>query len=583
MRQELTDLRKAMRNRGIDACIIPTTDFHGSEYVNDYFKFRRYVSGFTGSAGTLLVTEGGAYLWTDGRYFIQAAKELAGSGVTLMKMNEPGVPTIEEFLKENMAEGQTLAFDGRVVNDALGAGYEKIMADKGGRIVYDTDLAGEVWKERPALKGAAIYALPLSVTGKTFEEKLGEIRQILSEKNADYYLITKLEETAWLFNMRGDDVENTPVFFSFTLVTPDGVNLYVFKDAIKDTPVPAGVQVKDYFEIYEDVKEIPAGKSLLTNRNDASYALINSLDSGVRVIDEKSPAEILKAVKNPAEIESTLHAHLEDGAAMVNFMYWLKTKALSEGPQTEITASDYLEGCRKARKGFKDLSFTTISGYGPNAALCHYSAKAGSESEIKPEGFLLVDSGGQYEDGTTDITRTFVMGPITDKMKKYFTLVLKSHIDLAMAEFKPGTDGVALDTLCRKPLKAEGLDFNHGTGHGVGHLLSVHEGPNSISSRGTTVIEPGMITSDEPGVYIEGEFGIRHENEILCVKKPDGMLAFETITYCPFDRDGIDVSMLTDEELEWLNSYHKTVYDKIGPMVDEEERSWLKEATAEMQ
>ncbi len=583
MRQELTDLRKAMKNRGIDACIIPTTDFHGSEYVNDYFKFRRYVSGFTGSAGTLLVTEGGAYLWTDGRYFIQAAKELAGSGIELMKMNEPGVPTIEEFLKENMAEGETLAFDGRVVSDTLGAGYEKIMADKGGKIVYDTNLADEVWKERPALKGAAIYALPLSVTGKTFEEKLDEIQQILSEKNADYYLITKLEETAWLFNMRGDDVENTPVFFSFTLVTPDGVNLYVFKDAIKDTPVPAGVQVKDYFEIYEDVKKIPAGKSLLTNRNDASYALIKSLDSGVRVIDEKSPAETLKAVKNDTEIESTLHAHLEDGAAMVNFMYWLKTKALNEGPQTEITASDYLEGCRRARKGFKDLSFTTISGYGPNAALCHYSAKAGSESDIKPEGFLLVDSGGQYEDGTTDITRTFVMGHITDKMKKYFTLVLKSHIDLAMGEFKPGTDGVALDTLCRKPLKAEGLDFNHGTGHGVGHLLSVHEGPNSISSRGTTVIEPGMITSDEPGVYIEGEFGIRHENEILCVEKPDGMLAFETITYCPFDRDGIDVSMLTDEELEWLNSYHKTVYDKIGPMVDEEVRSWLKEATAEMQ
>lgn len=583
MRQELTDLRKAMKNRGIDAYIIPTTDFHGSEYVNDYFKFRRYVSGFTGSAGTLLVTEGGAYLWTDGRYFIQAAKELAGSGVELMKMNEPGVPTIEEFLKENMAEGQTLAFDGRVVSDTLGAGYEKIMADKGGRIVYDTDLADEVWVERPALKGSSIYALPLSVTGKTFEEKLDGIRQILSEKNADYYLITKLEETAWLFNMRGDDVENTPVFFSFTLVTPDGVNLYVFKDAIKETPVPADVRVKDYFEIYEDVKKIPTGKSLLTNRNDASYALIKSLDSGVRIIDEKSPAETLKAVKNDTEIESTLHAHLEDGAAMVNFMYWLKTKALSEGPQTEITASDYLEGCRKARKGFKDLSFTTISGYGPNAALCHYSAKAGSESEIKPEGFLLVDSGGQYEDGTTDITRTFVMGPITDKMKKYFTLVLKSHIDLAMAEFKPGTDGVALDTLCRKPLKAEGLDFNHGTGHGVGHLLSVHEGPNNISSRGTTVIEPGMITSDEPGVYIEGEFGIRHENEILCVKKPDGMLAFETITYCPFDRDGIDVSMLTDEELEWLNSYHKTVYDKIGLMVDEEVRSWLKEATAEMQ
>lgn len=583
MRQELTDLRKAMKNRGIDACIIPTTDFHGSEYVNDYFKFRRYVSGFTGSAGTLLVTEGGAYLWTDGRYFIQAAKELAGSGVDLMKMNEPGVPTIEEFLKENMAEGQTLAFDGRVVSDTLGAGYEKIMADKGGRIVYDTDLAGEVWKERPALKGAAIYALPLSVTGKTFEEKLGEIRQILSEKNADYYLITKLEETAWLFNMRGDDVENTPVFFSFTLVTPDDVNLYVFKDAIEHAPVPAGVQVKDYFDIYEDVREIPAGKSLLTNRNDASYALIKNLASGVRVIDEKSPAETLKAVKNPAEIESTLHAHLEDGAAMVNFMYWLKTEALNEGPQTEITASDYLEDCRRARKGFKDLSFTTISGYGPNAALCHYSAKAGSESEIKPEGFLLVDSGGQYEDGTTDITRTFVVGLITDKMKKYFTLVLKCHIDLAMAEFKPGTDGVALDTLCRKPLKAAGLDFNHGTGHGVGHLLSVHEGPNSISSRGTTVIEPGMITSDEPGVYIEGEFGIRHENEILCVKKPDGMLAFEAITYCPFDRDGIDVSLLTGEELEWLNSYHKTVYDKIGPMVDGEVRSWLEEATAEIQ
>ena len=582
MKQELIALREAMKKHGIDAYIIPTTDFHGSEYVNDYFKFRRYVSGFTGSAGTLLVTESGAYLWTDGRYFIQAAKELAGSGVDLMKMNESGVPTIEEFLRENISEGQTLAFDGRVVSDTLGAGYEKIMADKGGRIVYDRDLADEIWTDRPALKGAAIYALPLSVTGKTFEEKLSEIRQILSGKNADYYLITKLEETAWLFNIRGDDVENTPVFFAFTLISKDSVKLYVFKDALDPAVVPGGVEIRDYFEIYEDIKDVPSGKSLLTNCVDASYALIKSLNSGVRVIDEKSPAEILKAVKNPAEIESTLHAHLEDGAAMVNFMYWLKTKALKEGPQTEITASDYLENCRRARKGFKDLSFTTISGYGPNAALCHYSAKKGSESEIKPEGFLLVDSGGQYEDGTTDITRTFVMGPITDKMKKYFTLVLRSHIDLSMAQFKPGTDGVALDAICRKPMKDEGLDFNHGTGHGVGHLLSVHEGPNNISSRGTTVIEPGMITSDEPGVYIEGEFGIRHENEILCVEKPDGMLAFEPITYCPFDRDGIDKSMLTEEELAWLNDYHKTVYDKISPLVDEDVRKWLKEATAEM-
>lgn len=582
MKKELVALREAMKKHGIDIYIIPTTDFHGSEYVNDYFKFRRYVSGFTGSAGTLVVLADEAHLWTDGRYFIQASKELAGSGVDLMRMNDPGVPTIEEFLRDKMADGQTLGFDGRVVSDKLGREYEKIVTDKNGKIVYDTDLAAEVWTDRPVLKGAPVRALPLSVTGKSFEEKLAEIRAMMADKKADYCLMTKLEETAWLFNLRGDDVANTPIFFAFTLIGPESVSFYIFRDAVDPAVIPAGVNAKDYFDIYEDVKAIPAESAVLTNCADASYALTKNLSPDVQIIDGKSPADILKAVKNAAEIESTLQAHLEDGAAMVNFLYWLKTRALSEGKQTEITASDYLENCRRARKGFRDLSFTTISAYGPNAALCHYSAKPGSELEIRPEGFLLVDSGGQYDNGTTDITRTIVMGPITEKMKKYFTLVLRSHIDLAMAKFKPGTDGVALDVICRKPLKDEGLDFNHGTGHGIGHLLSVHEGPNNISSKGTYVFEPGMITSDEPGIYLEDDFGIRHENEMLCVKTPDGMLAHEPITYCPFDRDGIDVSMLTADELAWLNDYHKMVYDKIAPMVDDDVRAWLKDATAEL-
>ncbi len=582
MRQELISLRKSMKESGIDWYIIPTTDFHGSEYVNDHFKFRRYISGFTGSAGTLLVAEGGAYLWTDGRYFIQAARELEGSGVELMKTGEPEVPSTQEFLSKNLKDGSTLGFDGRVVSSRLGREYEKIVSSKGGTLIWDKDLAEEVWKDRPVLKGSSIYALPISVTGKTFDEKLTRVRQAMSDKGATHYLITKLEETAWLFNLRGSDVENTPVFFSFTLITTDRVYLYIFRDGTDPSVIPAGVEVRDYFRIYDDVGDIPEGSVLLTNCLDASYALIDSLNPAVKVIDDLSPADAMKAVKNPVEIESTRHAHLEDGAAMVNFMYWLKTEALSQGPQTEITVSDYLEKCRRERPGFKDLSFTTISAYGPNGALCHYSAKKGSEAQIRPYGLLLVDSGGQYVDGTTDVTRTFVMGPMTEKMKKYFTLVLKAHIQLSMARFPEGTDGIALDKVCRKPLRDNGLDFNHGTGHGVGHLLSVHEGPNSISSRGTASIEPGMITSDEPGVYIEGEFGIRHENELLCVKEPDGMLAFRPITCCPFDRDGIDKSLLTDEELRWLNAYHAMVYDRIGPLIEKPVRRWLREAALEI-
>lgn len=606
MREELKALRTLMKAGNIDACIIPTTDFHGSEYVNDYFKCRRFISGFTGSAGTLVVTSDEAGLWTDGRYFLQAKEELKGSGIHLQKSGEIGVPSIPEFLKQHIPYGGRLAFDGRVISLTEGEEYNSVLQDKNVEIIYDRDLAGEIWKERPKLCGRPIYSLPLSVTGKSCEDKMADLRAALKEKNAAYHLITRLEETAWLFNLRGSDVKTTPVFFAFTLITPKEVRLYIFDGADRDmqsngvqdsgvqdnnaqsssaqddSVIPAGVQVKNYFQIYEDIKQLPQGSSIMADCSAASYTLIKNIPEGVGIIDEPSPIQLMKAVKNPAEIESTGAVHIQDGAAVTDFICWLKREAFAgAGRVTEISASEHLEECRRRRGNFLEPSFSTIAGYGPDGAVVHYCAVPETDRELKPEGLFLVDSGGQYKGGTTDITRTIALGELTDKMRKYYTFVLKSHIALASCRFPAGTRGIDLDKTARRPLHEAGLDFNHGTGHGVGHLLSVHEGPNTISPRGTVAIQPGMITTDEPGVYIEGKFGIRLENELLCIEDGD-LLAFESITLCPFDRDAIIPEMLTRHEREWLNNYHKHVYETLSPVLSEDVKGWLRQQTAEI-
>ena len=568
MTKQLEELRVQMKKRNIDIYIVPTTDYHGSEYVNDYFKCREYLSGFTGSAGTLAVTQDTAALWTDGRYFLQAEAELSGSGIELMKEGMKGVPTLEEYIEALCRQKRlTIGFDGRVISAGQGSSFEA-MAD----IVWDTDLAGEVWKDRPEIEPSHIYELDISVTGETCRSKLARVRSKMGD--SDFLLVTRLEQIAWLYNLRGDDVEHTPVFFAFALIGKDTDTLYVMDDSFERQ------NTRPYMQIFDDLKSL-RGCSISLEKSAASYALVRCLHSSVDITDEANPIELMKAVKNDTEIACTRNAHIRDGAAMVKFLYWLKNNAGSRYI-TEISAADYLEECRR-QQGACDLSFDTIAGYEEHGAIIHYQATEQTDVQIKPEGFLLVDSGGQYRDGTTDITRTIALGPVTCDRRYAYTAVLKSNIRLAAAKFGYETTGAELDVIARKPLIDRGFDFNHGTGHGVGHMLSVHEGPNTISRRGDKCcMAPGMITSDEPGVYFAGEYGIRLENEILCKEDKNG-LCFETITLCPFDREAIDVNMLEDDELEFLNRYHGRVYDILKDYLDENEAKWLMKQTEPLQ
>lgn len=582
MRKQLEDLRRVMKDEGIDAYIIPTADFHGSEYVNEYFKSREFLSGFTGSAGTLVVTGRWAGLWTDGRYFLQAEEQLSESGIELMKEREPGVPTIDEFLKKELSQGSCLSFDGRVVSCREAAKFEDYF-----KLRWDIDLADKIWDDRPRLRPSQIYEIPLSVTGESAKSKLKRLRRAMKEKNADMHLITSLEEVAWIYNLRGGDVKHTPVFFAFLIIEPEGEKLYVldetFKESSKAEHLPETTEILPYFEIFNDLCSLPSGR-LLLSKDRVSYAVVKSLPENVTQIDGEDPAELMKALKNETEIRSTRDAHIRDGAAVTQFIHWLKLVVSFGGLLTEAGAANMLLEFRRRQKGFNDLSFSTIAAYGPDGAVVHYDPDPEKCLKLKPEGFMLLDSGGQYDDGTTDITRTIALGPITEEMKKHYTLVLKSHIALASARFPETTTGAQLDKIARKPLYDAGLDFNHGTGHGVGHLLGVHEGPNKISPLGgSSIIREGMITSDEPGLYFEGRYGIRLENEILCVRGEDGMLEFEPITWCPWERDAIMPEMLTEAEKSWLNRYHRAVYEKLQPLLDEETAGWLKTQTKTIQ
>lgn len=562
MRSELTELRNRMKEEGIDLYIIPTTDYHGSEYVNDHFKCREYVSGFTGSAGTLIVQQDFAGLWTDGRYFLQAEQQLTGSGIELMKIGEPDVPTPEEYVKSLPAES-VIGFDGRIVGrrtgEELGRHFE---------IRYDVDLVGDIWKERPEIMPSAIYELPLSVTGESREEKLKRVRTEM--EGADHLLVSRLEDIAWLYNLRGRDIENTPVFYAFALISKTDDTLYVMDGGY----CAEGVCVKKYHEVLDDLGKL-RDCTVMLDEDSASYTVGESFDQSVKCVYRKSPVEKLKAVKNETEIKATKAAHIRDGAAMVDFLFWLK-RNIGSIDITEISLAEHLEEFRRTR-GAYDLSFSTIAGYEDHGAIVHYSATEESNATLKAEGFVLVDSGGQYEDGTTDITRTIALGILERSRKEHYTAVLKGHIALASAVFDKGTTGAQLDLIARKPLRDMGLDFNHGTGHGVGHMLSVHEGPNTISPRGKDCcILPGMITTDEPGVYLEGMYGIRIENELLCIEK-DGRCTFEPVTFCPYEREAIEMSMLTEDEICYINDYHKKVYETIAPLLDDAAGKWLKQ------
>ncbi|RIA75652.1 Xaa-Pro aminopeptidase [Anaeroplasma bactoclasticum] len=586
--EQLELFQQQMKIYNIDAYIIPTGDFHNSEYVSDYFKGREWLSGFTGSAGTLLVTIDNAYLWTDGRYFIQAQEEIEGNGITLMKMGED--KTLEEFLIEFMKDKSTLAFDGRVLPASQVISLKEKLPNKS--FVTDIDLVGNVWKERPKLPYSLIYKLDKLFTGTVYKEKLEMIREEMKEKGADYHILSSLEDQAWLYNLRANDVTHTPVFLAYTIISFEGVTLYVDPTKI-DYSVDKylnenDIHTKGYFDIYSTLKTL-RGKKILMNLNKVNYQIYEQTYQLNEIINSEDPSSLLKAIKNPTEIENIKKAHIRDGVAMTKFMYYLKTGFQEGQEMSEISVSDYLEELRRADKGLVDLSFNTICGFKEHAAMMHYSATPESNYKIKGNGFLLVDSGGHYLEGTTDITRTFALGSISNEMKKHFTTVLKSNINLSMAVFLKGCTGVTLDVLARGPIWQLEMDYKCGTGHGVGYLLSVHEGPNSfrwkdVPGRAKShEFIPGMVTTNEPGIYIKDKYGIRIENEMVCVEKSTNeygtFLGFETITYCPIDLDAIQKNLLSQAEKDWLNDYHEMVFKKISPFLSKEEKEWLKDYT----
>lgn len=596
-RDRIELLRAAMKREGIDAYMIPTADFHNSEYAADHFHAREFFSGFTGSAGTLVVRGEEACLWTDGRYFIQAASELEGSGAALMKMGEPGVPTISEYLEQNMQEGSVLGFDGRCVPFKEGRGYEKLMKRKKGSLRTDLDLSEGIWTDRPALPCHPVMILEEDYTGEDIEAKLGRLRDAMQEEGASSYIDSKLDNIMWLLNMRGSDVACNPVALTHVLV--DDRNVYLF---IQDGEVTQ--ELRSYAALhrisilpYDDLEAFLGvydhRGDLLCDPDCVSYSVFLAASKGLHkeaeygLIRSQSPLVKFKSIKNDVELANIRGCYKRDSAALCRFIMWLTDRVGKPGmePLTESGAAAYLDNLRSGIEDYMDLSFGTISAYGPNAAMMHYEAVPGvSDAELRPEGMLLVDSGAQYLTGTTDVTRTIALGPVTDEMKKHYTLTAVSNLQLMGAVFLYGCTGAGLDILAREPMWKEGLDYKCGTGHGIGYFLSVHESPPSIRwrvfpGRQDAPFEPGMIVSDEPGVYLEGRYGIRIETILEVVEHTENewgrFLAFEPLTLVPLDRNLLDPAYLTPETRKLLNEYHERVRAELMPLMDPEEQEWL--------
>ena len=597
---KIGQLRDCMKELGIDAYLVPTADFHESEYVGEFFKCRHFLTGFNGTAGTAVITMDKAGLWTDGRYFVQAEEQLSGSEIKLYRMGEPEFPTLDEFLEEELPVDGCLGFDGRVVNSELGYGLQNLLQEKNVTINCSKDLVGEIWTSRPAMSCEPIWSLDVKYAGKSTVEKLSDLRDAMKKNKAQIHLMTALDEIAWLFNLRGNDIVNNPVFLSYALITQDEAYLYVQKEAIKeDTKMgkevcaalaEAKVQVKEYAEFLQDVAALKNEKVLL-ERKKASFAVCESIDASCRIIDEMNPCATMKAVKNATEIENMRKAHLKDGIAVTKFMYWLK-HTIGTCDMTEMTAAHKIEELRAEQGNYIEPSFVTIAAYKENAAMCHYHPSDEVCKKLKPEGLLLVDSGGQYLEGTTDITRTYALGPLTEKEKEYYTIVAAAMLKVSTMKFLHGCRGINLDYTIREAFWKRGLDFAHGTGHGVGYLSNVHERPNGLrwkvvpERQDSAVIEPGMICSDEPGLYFAGDFGTRTENLILCVEDEKNeygqFLKFEFLTKAPIDLEALDTRFMDDADIERLNTYHKDVYETISPYMNDEEKEWLKHVTREI-
>ena len=623
IRNRLAALRSKMGDAGIAGCMIPTDDDHMSEYVCGHWTSREFFSGFTGSAGTLVVLADKAALWTDGRYHLQAADQLEGTGIELMKAGLPETPEIRQYLLDNLAEGSCFAFDGRCVDAKTGAALKTHLEEKEISLQADFDPADGIWEDRPALPDGPAELYSEQFAGEPAASKLARIREQMDKEQADALILTKLDEIAWLLNMRGTDVDFNPVFLAFLTIGKDNGTLYIDRNKISaatgsifldasEEGIPSylnelGITVRPYQNIYEDAVQF-AGKRVLAAKADLNYSLYEALTgsgtegadsaSAAELIDKPSPVLLAKAIKNETEIANNRRTHAEDGVAMVRFMKWLKGlqpgdngllyAAGEEAPVTEVSAAAHLDALRAQIAGYRELSFPTIAGYAAHGAIIHYEATEETDIPLAAKSLFLVDSGGHYDGGTTDITRTFAMGPLTDEEKKHFALVLRCMLHLMNAQFPDGVCFENLDVLARMPLWQEGLDFLHGTGHGVGHVLNVHEGPNRFHWRpapgsANTKIQTGMVTTDEPGLYITGKHGIRLENELLCVENSESeygrFLGFDCLTLCPIDLDAVDPQYLDEREIAMLNAYHAQVYEKLSPLLTEEERGWLQTYT----
>ncbi len=590
-RDRVKALREEMQRHGIDACLILTDDFHASEYVGDYFKCREYISGFDGSAGTLAVTAQEACLWTDGRYFLQAADQLQDTGICLMKMGEPGVPTVDLWLKNKLENGQCLGYDGRTVGSARARALKQTLGRERIRFREDVDLAGMIWKDRPALPERPIWLLDAAYTGQERSAKLDLVRENLKKEGADWQVLASLDDIGWLFNIRGGDIDYNPVPLAYALIGTDSAILYAAPSAAGDQVRQAleadGVQLRPYLQIYEDLKTLE-GQRVVLDRETCNVALLSSLPESAAILERPNCTTAAKACKNPVEMENERKAHIKDGVAVTKLLYWLDQEEqrdrIRKGLLTELDVSEKLLSFRKEQADFIEQSFAPIIAAGPHGAIVHYEPTPETNIPVKDNSFLLMDSGGHYLQGTTDITRTAVIGTVTEEMKKHYTAVLRGHLNLAGAVFRYGTGGLQLDYLARAPLWELGLDFNHGTGHGVGYLMNVHEGPQRISNKANMVpMEEGMLTSDEPGLYLTDRYGIRIENLMLCREafrtEMGRFMKFEMVTLVPYDRRAIDPSLMTLEEKALLNDYHEKVYRQISPFLTFEECSWLRECT----
>ena len=586
--KRLSDLRKFMEDKGLHAFIVPSTDAHLSEYPASHWQSREWISGFTGSAGTIVVTREKAGLWTDSRYFLQAAAELNGTEIELFREGLPGTPAIDEWLTDQLSEGNSVGIDGTVyaAKDAFSLTHK--LNVKGLHLISDYDPFAEIWKDRPQIPKNPIFILPEKYTGESVRSKVKRINEAVKKQGADSLLVASLDTIAWIFNIRGNDVKCNPVAVSYAYVSPDETILFIDKDKMTKEAAGylagEGVVIGDYEKVYAYAAQLK--KPVCLDGSKIAFSLYNAIPQTCRIADTPSPADLMKSCKNPVELEGFRAAMLRDGVALVHFLVWLE-KAVPEGKVREIDIPAKLVEFRSQQENFVGESFDTIAGYESNGAIVHYHVSEESSLDVKPEGLLLIDSGAQYFDGTTDITRTVAVGPLTAQMKKDYTMVLKGHISLATAIYPQGTRGSQLDILARKALWDNGLNYLHGTGHGIGHFLNVHEGPQNIRmNENPTTLQIGMVTSNEPGLYRAGKYGIRIEN-LICTQHEvttefGDFYSFETLTLCPLDTTPVVKEWLTDKEREWLIDYQKEVYQKLSPFLNEEEKQWLKSKTHEI-